>query len=100
MSIDGKWAITTNTPNGSREALVTLSTDGNVLQGILVGPEGNEASFEGTVDGNNVSWMVNINSAMGPIDLSYTGSLGDDGLSGTVQLGPFGASDWSAVRAE
>ncbi len=36
---------------------------------------------------------------MGKIELTFTGTVDGDAMSGTAQFGSFGSGDWSATRS-
>ena len=52
----------------------------------------------GSVDGDAVKWHAKVTSPM-PLTLEFDGKVAGDSLSGSVKLGAFGASTFSATRA-
>ena len=59
---------------------------------------GNSADiFDGTVNGNDLSWKVSITDPM-PMTLEFTGTVNGDAISGSVKLGAFGTSSFSGTR--
>lgn len=71
--VDGKWTGTISTPNGDFPQTFTFKADGATLTGSLAFMEGMEIPItEGKVDGNNISFTVNLDFGM-PFKLTYTG---------------------------
>ncbi|MDO9415489.1 hypothetical protein, partial [Pararhizobium sp.] len=61
--------------------------------------DGNEgAIFDGTVNGNDVAWKIDITDPM-PLTLAYTGTVDGDTMSGDMGLGPMGSFPFTGVRA-
>ncbi len=97
MSADGNWNIVVSTPMGDRPATLSVKTDGKALKGSQ-GAEGNSTEiFDGTVNGNDVSWKVSITDPM-PMTLEFTGTVNGDAISGSVKLGAFGTASFSGTR--
>ena len=97
MSADGTWSLVMATPLGERQSSLSVKTEGGVLVGSQ-GAEGNSTQiFDGTVNGNDVSWKVSITDPM-PMTLEFSGVINGDEISGSVTLGPFGASSFSGRR--
>ena len=98
MSADGNWNLVISTPMGERQATLSVKTEGNALKGSQ-GAEGNSTEiFDGTTNGNEVSWKVSITDPM-PMTLEFTGAVNGNELSGSVKLGSFGSSSFSGTRS-
>lgn len=98
MRADGTWNITTQSPMGSQEGTLKLTTDGNVLSGTMSGPQGNIDLEEGTVDGNDLTWEAAITAPM-VITLKCSCTVDGDKISGEIKLGSFGNATFSGSRA-
>jgi hypothetical protein len=98
MSIDGSWKITINSPMGSQEATLTLNTDGGSLSGSMAGPQGTQEFEGGSIDGNNLQWVVDMTQPM-PMKLEISATVDGDDISGNVKLGAFGDAAFSGARA-
>ena len=60
MTADGNWSLVVATPMGERPATLSVTSNGSTLRGSQQA-EGNSAEiFDGTVDGNAVSWKISI----------------------------------------
>ncbi len=98
MSADGNWNITMNTPMGDRDAMLSLKTDGGTLTGTQ-SAEGNTTDiFDGTVNGNDLSWKVSITSPMS-LTLAFTGKVEGDTIAGEMGVGPMGSFPFKGTRA-
>ena len=91
MSADGKWDVTMNTPMGAQKGVLTLTTSGDGVTGTL-------EIKEGKVDGNSLSWSVDMTSPM-PMKLGFTATVDGDKISGDVDLGSFGKATFEGARA-
>ena len=97
MGADGIWNVTMKTPMGDQEGTLTLATDGDTLTGSMSGPQGSMEVEDGTVDGNSLSWTVNMTSPM-PIKVESTATVDGDSITGEAKLGPFGPASFSGTR--
>ncbi len=98
MTVDGNWNLVTSTPMGERRATLALKADGGTLTGSQAA-DGNTAEiFDGTFNGNQLSWKVSISDPM-PLTLEFNGAVDGDELTGSVMLGNFGSSSFSGTRS-
>jgi hypothetical protein len=98
MAVDGNWKITMNTPMGDRDSTLSLKTAGGTLTGTQAA-EGNSIEiFDGTANGDDVSWKVSISNPM-PLTLEFTAKVSGDSIAGDVGIGPMGSFPFSGTRA-
>src|ERR1700760_1163011 len=98
MAADGNWNITMSTPMGDRQATLSLKTAGGTLTGTQ-GAEGNTAEiFDGTANGDDLSWKVSIPTPM-PLTLEFPGKVSGDSISGEMGIGPMGSFPFTGKRA-
>jgi len=98
MAVDGDWNLTMTTPMGERDATLSLKSSGAVLTGTQ-GADGNTAEiFDGTVNGNDLTWKVSITNPM-PLTLEFTGKVAGDSMSGEMGIGPMGSFPFTGKRA-
>jgi hypothetical protein len=98
MAVDGNWNIIMNTPMGDRETTLTLKSAGGTLTGTQAA-EGNSAEiFDGSNNGDDVSWKISIDKPM-PLTLEFTGKVSGDNIAGDVGIGPMGSFPFSGTRA-
>lgn len=98
MAVDGTWNLTMQTPMGQRKASLVASSQGGKLTGRQSAQEGNAEIFDGSVNGNEVSWKISITSPM-PLTLQFNGTLDGDKMSGQMSAGALGSWPFSGVRA-
>ena len=98
MSADGVWNCTINSPMGSQQATMTLDTQGGSLSGSMAGPQGTQEFEGGSVDGNSLTWVVDMTSPM-PMKLEVSAEVEGDNISGKVKLGAFGDATFLGTRA-
>lgn len=99
MAVDGTWKLTVNTPMGTQESTLVLSSSGATLSGTQAAASGESRPIDGgTVNGNAVSWKTSITRPM-PITLEFSGTVAGDQMSGSVKLGMFGTQSFSGTRA-
>jgi hypothetical protein len=98
MAVDGDWNLTMTTPMGERNATLSVKSSGSTLTGTQ-GAEGNTAEiFDGTVNGNDLTWKVSITNPM-PLTLEFTGKVSGDSMSGDMGIGPMGSFPFTGKRA-
>jgi hypothetical protein len=98
MAIDGKWNLTINTPMGAQSSTLEVASSGGALTGRQIGAQGANDIDNGTVNGDEASWSIDIVVPM-PMTLTFKGKVEGDKLSGTVTLGAFGDSTFMGERA-
>jgi hypothetical protein len=98
MAVDGNWNITMSTPMGDREATLTLTSSGGTLTGTQAADGESGAIYDGTVNGDNVAWKIDITSPM-PLTLTFTGAVDGDAISGEMGIGPMGSFPFNGTRA-
>jgi len=83
---------------GDRQATLSVKTDGSALKGSQAADGNSTDIFDGTVNGNELSWKLSISDPM-PMTLEFTGTINGDAISGSVKLGAFGTASFSGTRS-
>ncbi|HEY4363005.1 MAG TPA: hypothetical protein VGN17_18695 [Bryobacteraceae bacterium] len=74
--VDGKWSGNMTTPGGDVAVGFTFKADGATLTGTTTGPDGMDVKItDGKLDGNNISFTVNLDFGGMPFMLNYKGVL-------------------------
>jgi len=74
--VDGKWSGTVATPQGDFNMAFTFKADGATLNGTMVGLDGKDSAIkEGKVDGNNISFAVDLDFGGQSITLNFKGAV-------------------------
>jgi hypothetical protein len=98
MTADGNWNLVVSTPMGERHGSLSLKTEGTTVKGSQMADGNSTEIFDGTVNGNEISWKVSITDPM-PMTLEFTGTVDENKIRGTVKLGEFGNSSFSGDRS-
>ena len=98
MAVDGTWKIAMETPLGTRNATLTLAASGGTLTGKMSGEAGSTDIADGQVNGNQLSFSVDITQPM-PLTLEFNATVEGDKLSGNVKLGMYGNAPLTGTRA-
>jgi D-glucosaminate-6-phosphate ammonia-lyase len=99
VNVTGDWELTTTSQRGGeRTQTITLKQEGEKLTVTMTGRQGEEMKAEGTVKGNDIEWSITRSTPRGEFTITYKGKIEGDTMSGQVQMGDFGSSDWKAAR--
>lgn len=96
-NLDGEWDCITKSPLGEQKSVLTVKTDGDSWTGTNAGPMGSLDVLEGKVNGNTLSWKMDMKVPM-PIMLDCTATIDGDTLTGGVTAGAFGTSPMTGTR--
>lgn len=96
--VDGTWDCVTKSPMGDQKSTLTVNSDGGTFTGTNAGAMGSTEVSDGKVDGNKISWKMNIQVPM-PMTLECEATIDGDTLTGTVGAGAFGSFPMTGVRA-
>ena len=88
--VDGKWNCTVDSPMGEQEFVLTVVSNGDSFSGSAEGNIGSKDIPEGVVDGNELSWTMQISKPM-PVTLTCRATVSCDSLEGKVKAGIFGS---------
>ena len=99
MSVAGSYDCLTKTPMGDQTSTFTVTpgADGATFTGSNVGTLGSLDVVDGKIDGNTLTWKMNMTVPM-PLELNCTATIDGDTLTGTVNAGMFGDMAMSGTR--
>lgn len=99
MSVAGTYECVTKTPMGDQTSTFTVipGDDGTSFTGTNAGPMGNLEVQDGKIDGNTLSWKMDMTVPM-PLELNCTANVDGDQLTGTVNAGAFGDMPMTGTR--
>ena len=90
MSIDGSYECVTKSPMGDQTSTFTIVTnDDGTFTGTNEGAMGSMDVENGKVDGNHITWDMNMTVPM-PMKLEGDATITDGQLAGSVKAGAFG----------
>ena len=96
--VDGTWDTIVKSPLGDQKSTLTVKSDGNSFTGTNAGAMGSVDITDGTVDGNTISWKMNMTVPM-PMTLDCTATIDGDKITGSVAAGAFGSFPMTGTRA-
>lgn len=98
MSVAGTYDIVTKSPMGDQKGQFTVNVDGDTFTGSVTSPMGSMDVSEGKVDGNKLTWKMDMKVPM-PMTLEGEATVDGDAISGQVKAGAFGSMAMSGTRA-
>ena len=97
-NVDGSYNTVTKSPMGDQHAVLTVNSAGNSFTGSFSGGLGSMQISDGKVDGDKLSWAMDISVPM-PMTLTCDVVIDGDNLNGTVTAGAFGSFPITGTRA-
>ena len=99
MSVSGTYTTTVKSPMGDQAGTFTVEDNGDgTFSGNMAGGMGSMDVEEGKVDGNTLTWKMNMTVPM-PMTLDCEATVDGDAITGSVNAGAFGAMPLSGTRA-
>ncbi len=97
MTVAGSYKIVTKTPMGDQNGTFTVNVSGDSFTGSVAGAMGSMDVRDGKVDGNKLTWKMDMKVPM-PMELDCDATVDGDAISGNVKAGAFGSMAMSGVR--
>jgi hypothetical protein len=98
MSVAGSYDCVTKTPMGDQKSVFTVVDNGDgTFSGTNAGGTGTLQIENGKIDGNNLTWTMNMTVPM-PMKLEGSATVDGDQLTGSINAGAFGAMPMSGTR--
>jgi hypothetical protein len=86
-AVDGKWTGSIDTPNGPLPISFTFKSDASALTGTTTGPDGGEVPLKGgKIDGDNISFSVDLDFGGMAFTLDYKGVVSTDQIKLTADF--------------
>ena len=96
-NVDGAFDCVTKTPMGDQKSVFTVTTDGDTFTGSNIGTLGSLDIYDGKVDGNTLTWKMDMKVPM-PMTLEGEATVDGDTITGTVKAGAFGSMAMTGTR--
>ena len=96
-AVDGAYDVTIKSPMGDQSAVLTVNSDGSSFSGNMAGGLGSMDITGGSVDGNMLSWKMDMTVPM-PMSLDCKATVDGDMITGEVIAGAFGSMGLSGTR--
>jgi hypothetical protein len=85
--VDGNWSGTLDSPNGPVQIDYVFKSDGAKLTGTTTGPDGTKLAIkDGKIDGNSISFAVDVDFGGSPTTIKYTGVVAADSIALTMDF--------------
>ena len=95
--VDGSYDCITKSPMGDQKSVFTVTSDGDSFSGQNAGAMGALDVENGKVDGNKLTWTMNMKVPM-PMTLEAEATIDGDTLTGTIKAGAFGSMAMTGTR--
>jgi hypothetical protein len=96
--INGKWKAKFDTQIGEQNYTYQLKADGEKLTGTATNAMGSKEIKDGTIKGDDVYFVENIEFNGMAIRIEYTGKINGDEIKFTRKVGDFATEDLVARR--
>lgn len=96
--IAGKWTAEFDTQIGAQKYTYEFKVEGGKLTGTAAGPQGSVAIEEGKINGDEISFVENMEYSGMAIRIAYTGKIVGDELRMTRNVGEFATEELVAKR--
>lgn len=96
-SVDGAYDCVAKTPMGDQNGVFTVISNGDRFNGTFAGMMGSLDVVDGKVAGDVLTWKMEMTMPM-PMTLECEATVSGDAITGTMQLGAFGASAFTGTR--
>lgn len=97
MSVAGQYDCVTKSPMGDQKSVLTVNVDGDSWTGSNAGQMGSLDITDGKVDGNTLTWTMDMKVPM-PMKLEGTATVDGDSITGQIKAGAFGTMAMSGTR--
>jgi hypothetical protein len=95
--VDGAYECVTKTPMGDQKSVFHVQSDGATFTGKQEGAMGTLDVIDGTVEGNVLSWKMDMKVPM-PMTLECTATVDGDSITGDIKAGAFGTMPMTGTR--
>jgi len=95
----GEWESTIETQRGMATTTYVFRMDGDTLKGTMSGRRGVMEIDEVTYEDGTISFNITRNYQGNPVTLTYTATIVDGSMQGTVST-PRGEREFTATRVE
>jgi hypothetical protein len=98
--VSGKWTASFETQIGVQNYTYEFKLDGEKLTGTAKSQFGQGPIVDGTVKGNDISFVENLDFNGQQVRITYKGKIAGDEIKFTRQVGEFASEDLVAKRAK
>ena len=97
VDVNGVWDMVVEGPQGAIDVVTTFKQEGEKITGTQASQMG-ETAFEGTVAGNEVKWVLNIDMGGQQMSIAFAGKVDGESMAGVFDMGGMGTAAWTAKK--
>lgn len=97
MSVAGTYEVNVKSPMGDQTGTFTVVVDGDSFTGSLAGGMGSMDVANGKVNGNTLTWSMDMKVPM-PMTLECEATVDGEAINGDVKAGVFGSMPLTGKR--
>ena len=97
MSLTGSWNISISTPIGTQSAVLELTENEGVVEGIAKGDAETTPLINPVLNGNRLTWKQSITKPM-RLNLTFDVTINGDTFTGTSKAGMLPSSKVTGTR--
>ena len=97
IDVTGVWDMVVESPQGAMDIVGTFKQEGEKLTGTQAGQMG-EVALEGTVVGNEIRYVINIDMGGQQMSIAFAGKVEGDTMTGVFEFSGMGSAAWSAKK--
>jgi opacity protein-like surface antigen len=98
--VAGQWTATFNTQIGEQHYTYTFKVDGEKLTGTAKNDMGTVEITDGTIKGDDIAFVENLDFNGNKIVITYTGKVSGDEIKFTRKVGDFATEELTATRVK
>jgi hypothetical protein len=98
--VSGQWTSTFTTQIGEQHYTYTFKVDGDKLTGTAKNDNGTTEITDGSIKGDDISFVENIDMMGNKIAITYTGKVSGDEIKFTRKVGDFATEELTAKRVK
>jgi opacity protein-like surface antigen len=98
--VAGQWTATFSTQIGEQHYTYTFKVDGEKLTGTAKNDNGSTEIANGTIKGDEISFVENLDFNGNQIAIAYTGKIAGDEIKFTRKVGEFATEELVAKRVK
>jgi hypothetical protein len=95
--VSGKWDITFNMAGNPTAATASFTQSGDKVTGTMSSQAG-ETAVSGSISGQALKLAFSVETPQGAIEITMTGDLSGDNLTGKAALVGLGEAEWTGKR--
>ena len=97
---NGKWTAEFDTQIGIQKYTYEFHVDGTTVTGKAINERGETAITEGKIDGDNITFVENVNFQGMDLRIVYTGKIDGDTIKFTRKVADFATEELVAKRVK